>query len=180
MDTILMMFQSSAATFFNPMILLIVAAGTFLGLVFGALPGLSATMGVALLIPLTFTMDTTSAFGMMLGTYIGGMAGGAVSATLLNIPGTPSAVVTCLDGYPMAKQGRGAEALGWAAFASGFGSIVSWFLLVTLSPVLAGLCTSFGPPEYAALAFFGLTIICLLYTSPSPRDRSVSRMPSSA
>ncbi|WP_302327164.1 tripartite tricarboxylate transporter permease [Enterocloster lavalensis] len=159
MDTILMMFQSSAATFFNPMILLIVAAGTFLGLVFGALPGLSATMGVALLIPLTFTMDTTSAFGMMLGTYIGGMAGGAVSATLLNIPGTPSAVVTCLDGYPMAKQGRGAEALGWAAFASGFGSIVSWFLLVTLSPVLAGLCTSFGPPEYAALAFFGLTII---------------------
>ncbi|MCD7908243.1 MAG: tripartite tricarboxylate transporter permease, partial [Clostridium sp.] len=114
METLLMMFQSSAATFFNPMTLLVVAAGTFLGLVFGALPGLSATMGVALLIPLTFTMDTTSAFGMMLGTYIGGMAGGAVSATLLNIPGTPSAVVTCLDGYPMAKQGQGAQALGWA------------------------------------------------------------------
>ncbi len=159
METILMMFQSSAATFFNPMTLLVVAAGTFLGLVFGALPGLSATMGVALLIPLTFTMDTTSAFGMMLGTYIGGMAGGAVSATLLNIPGTPSAVVTCLDGYPMAKQGQGAQALGWAAFASGFGSVISWLLLVTLSPILAGLCTSFGPPEYAALAFFGLTII---------------------
>ncbi len=159
MNTILMMFQSSAAAFFRPMTLIVVTAGTFLGLVFGALPGLSATMGVALLIPLTFTMDTTNAFGMMLGTYIGGMAGGAVSAILLNIPGTPSAVVTCLDGYPMAKQGRGAEALGWAAFASGFGSFVSWFLLVTLSPVLAGLCTSFGPPEYAALAFFGLTII---------------------
>lgn len=159
MEMLLLMLQSSAATFFNPTMILIVAEGTFLGLVFGALPGLSATMGVALLIPLTFTMSPTSAIGMMLGTYIGGMAGGAVSATLLNIPGTPSAVVTCLDGYPMAKQGKGAQALGWAAFASGFGSIISWFMLVTLAPVLARLCTSFGPPEYAALAFFGLTII---------------------
>ena len=97
MNTILFLIQNSALTFFNPIMILIVAAGTFLGLVFGALPGLSATMGVALLIPLTFTMTPTAAFGMMLGTYIGGMAGGAVSATLLNIPGTPSAVVTCLD-----------------------------------------------------------------------------------
>ena len=159
MNTILFLIQNSALTLFNPIMILIVAAGTFLGLVFGALPGLSATMGVALLIPLTFTMTPTAAFGMMLGTYIGGMAGGAVSATLLNIPGTPSAVVTCLDGYPMAKQGKGAQALGWAAFSSGFGSVISWLLLVTLSPVLARLCTSFGPPEYAALAFFGLTII---------------------
>lgn len=159
MNTILFLIQNSALTFFNPIMILIVAAGTFLGLVFGALPGLSATMGVAILIPLTFTMTPTAAFGMMLGTYIGGMAGGAVSATLLNIPGTPSAVVTCLDGYPMAKQGKGAQALGWAAFSSGFGSVISWLLLVTLSPVLARLCTSFGPPEYAALAFFGLTII---------------------
>ncbi|MGN0305871.1 MAG: tripartite tricarboxylate transporter permease [Lachnospiraceae bacterium] len=159
MDMMIRMFQGSASTFINPMMILIVAAGTFLGLVFGALPGLSATMGVALLIPLTFTMSPTAAIGMMLGTYIGGIAGGAVSATLLNIPGTPSAVVTCLDGYPMARQGRGAEALGWAAFSSGFGSVISWLMLVTLSPFLAGLCTSFGPPEYAALAFFGLTII---------------------
>ncbi len=159
MNMTLNMFQGLSATFLNPGIVGVVAAGTFLGLVFGALPGLSATMGVALLIPLTFTMTPTSAFGMMLGTYIGGMAGGAVSASLLNIPGTPSAVVTCLDGYPMAKQGKGAQALGWAAFASGFGSLISWLMLVTLSPALARLCTSFGSPEYAALAFFGLTII---------------------
>ena len=119
-------------------------------------------MGVAILIPLTFTLEPVDAMGMMLGTYIGGMAGGAVSATLLNIPGTPSAIVTCLDGHPMVQQGRGAEALGWAAFSSGWGSLVSWVLLVTISPLLARLCTSFGSPEYAALAFFGLTIIAAI------------------
>ncbi len=85
-----------------------------------------------------------------------------MAATLLNIPGTPSAIVTCLDGHPMVQQGRGAEALGWAAFSSGWGSLVSWVLLVTISPLLARLCTSFGSPEYAALAFFGLTIIAAI------------------
>jgi len=143
----------------NPVTLLWILLGTFLGLVFGALPGLSATMGVALLIPLTFTLSPVVAIGMMLGTYIGGIAGGAVSATLLNIPGTPSAVVTCLDGHPMAMQGKAARALGWAAFSSGWGSIVSWILLITISPFLAKMCTGFGSPEYAALAFFGLSII---------------------
>lgn len=146
-------------TIADPGLFLLIAGGTFLGLAIGALPGLSATMGIALILPLTFTMEPVNAIGMMMAVYIGGMAGGAVSATLLNIPGTPSAVVTCMDGYPMAKSGRGAEALGWAAFASGFGSIISWLALTFFSPKLASLCTSFGSPEYAALAFFGLTII---------------------
>ncbi len=154
--------QAVLATVANPYTLFLVVAGTFLGLVFGSLPGLTSTMGVAILIPLTFTLEPVDAMGMMLGTYIGGMAGGAVSATLLNTPGTPSAIVTCLDGHPMVQQGRGAEALGWAAFSSGWGSLVSWVLLVTISPLLARLCTSFGSPEYAALAFFGLTIIAAI------------------
>lgn len=154
--------QAVLATVANPYTLFLVVAGTFLGLVFGSLPGLTSTMGVAILIPLTFTLEPVDAMGVMLGTYIGGMAGGAVSATLLNIPGTPSAIVTCLDGHPMVQQGRGAEALGWAAFSSGWGSLVSWVLLVTISPLLARLCTSFGSPEYAALAFFGLTIIAAI------------------
>ena len=154
--------QAVLATVANPYTLFLVVAGTFLGLVFGSLPGLTSTMGVPILIPLTFTLEPVDAMGMMLGTYIGGMAGGAVSATLLNIPGTPSAIVTCLDGHPMVQQGRGAEALGWAAFSSGWGSLVSWVLLVTISPLLARLCTSFGSPEYAALAFFGLTIIAAI------------------
>ena len=103
----------------NPTSLIMVLAGTCMGLIFGSLPGLSATMAVALLIPMTFTLEPVPAIGAMLGAYVGGMAGGAVASILLNIPGTPSAVVTTFDGYPMSKNGRAAEALGWAAFASG-------------------------------------------------------------
>ena len=143
----------------NPTAIIMVLAGTFMGLVFGSLPGLSATMAVALLIPMTFTLEPVPAIGAMIGGYIGGMAGGAVASILLNIPGTPSAVVTTFDGHPMVKAGRGAEALGWAAFASGCGSLVSWAILVLAAPKLAAMCTSFSAPEYTALAFFGLTII---------------------
>ena len=99
----------------NPTSLIMVLAGTCMGLIFGSLPGLSATMAVALLIPMTFTLEPVPAIGAMLGAYVGGMAGGAVASILLNIPGTPSAVVTTFDGYPMSKNGRAAEALGWAA-----------------------------------------------------------------
>lgn len=139
--------------------LLWILLGTFCGLVFGALPGLSATMAVALLIPLTFYLEPVVAISMLIGAYIGGIAGGAVSAILINIPGTPSSVVTTIDGHPMAVQGKAARALGWAAFSSGWGSIISWLLLVTIAPLLAKICTGFGSPEYAALAFFGLSII---------------------
>ncbi|MCI8649659.1 MAG: C4-dicarboxylate ABC transporter permease [Anaerotruncus sp.] len=147
------------ATITDPLTLLLVFVGTFMGLIFGSLPGLTASMGIALLIPITFTLEPVPAIGMMLGCYVGGIAGGAVAAILLNIPGTPSSVVTTLDGYPMARQGRAAEALGWAVFASGFGGIISWLILVIAAPSLAVLCTSFSAPEYAALALFGLTII---------------------
>jgi putative tricarboxylic transport membrane protein len=143
----------------DPICLLWTFVGTFMGLVFGSLPGLTATMGVALLVPLTFAFPTVHALGMMLGTYVGGIAGGAVAAVLLNIPGTPSSVVTTIDGYPMAQQGRAAKALGWAATASFFGGIISWLVLATVAPQVARVALSFGPPEYAALALFGLMII---------------------
>lgn len=159
MNDISFIITNFISTITDPLTMLMVMVGTFMGLVFGALPGLSATMAVALLIPLTFTLDPVTAIGMMLGAYVGGIAGGAVSAVLLNIPGTPSAVVTTLDGYPMARQGRAAEAMGWAAFASGFGSLISWMVLVLIAPTLAKFCVEFAAPEYAALAFFGLTII---------------------
>ncbi|MGI6028674.1 MAG: tripartite tricarboxylate transporter permease [Candidatus Heteroscillospira sp.] len=146
-------------TITDPLTMVMVFVGTFMGLVFGCLPGLTASMGIALLIPLTFTLDPVTAIGMMLGCYVGGMAGGAISAILLNIPGTPSAVVTTIDGHPMAQNGQANKALGWAVFASGAGSLVSWLILVTLAPALASLCTSFSAPEYASLALFGLTII---------------------
>ncbi len=147
------------ATITDPLTLLLVFVGTFMGLIFGSLPGLTASMGIALLIPLTFTLDPVPAIGMMLGCYVGGIAGGAVAAILLNIPGTPSSVVTTIDGYPMARQGKAGEALGWAVFSSGFGGLISWLILVIAAPSLAVLCTSFSAPEYASLALFGLTII---------------------
>ena len=132
----------------SPMTMLVIMLGTLMGLVFGSLPGLTATMGVALLIPLTYTMDPVQAIGMMLGCYVGGIAGGAIPAILLNIPGTPDACVTTMDGYPMAQQGRGAKALGWAAFASGIGTFFSWIILIFCAPLLASVCIEFGSPEY--------------------------------
>lgn len=143
----------------SPMTMLMIFAGTFMGLIFGSIPGLTSTMGVALLIPLTYTMNPVQAIGMMLGCFVGGVAGGAIPAILLNIPGTPDACVTTLDGYPMAKQGKGAKALGWAAFASGIGTFFSWIILIFCAPLLASFCIEFGSPEYCAIAFFGLSII---------------------
>ena len=154
-----LIFSEALKVIIDPNAIFFVTIGTLLGLIFGALPGLTATMGVALLIPITYSMAPAYALASMLGCFIGGIAGGAVSAILLHIPGTPASVSTTFDGYPLAKQGRGAEALGWAAFASGWGSIVSWAVLVFLAPMLASVCVSFSSPEYAALAFFGLTII---------------------
>lgn len=135
------------------------AVGVFIGIVFGALPGLTSVMGIALLLPITFSMDPVLALSMLIGVYVGGMAGGAIPAILLNIPGTPSAAATVLDGYPMAKKGEAAQALGWAVIASVFGGLVSWLALALVAPQLARFAVRFGPPEYAALALFGLTII---------------------
>jgi len=146
----------------DPVTLLTTIFGTFLGLTFGTLPGLTAIMGIALLIPLTYSLSPVAGVAMLIGVYIGGMSGGAISAILLNIPGTPSAVVTTFDGYPMAKKGQAAKAMGWAAFSSFFGTVFSWVILVFLSSYLAVICTSFSVFEYAALAFFGLTIVAAI------------------
>ena len=119
----------------NPTSLIMVLAGTCMGLIFGSLPGLSATMAVALLIPMTFTLEPVPAIGAMLGAYVGGMAGGAVASILLNIPGTPSAVVTTFDGYPMSKNGRAAEALvRWSVGRFWFSLRQSWRRCVPVFP----------------------------------------------
>ena len=152
-------FRECLATLADPASVGFIFIGTFVGLVFGCLPGLTATMAVALFVPLTYTLAAGNAMSMLCGCYMGGIAGGAISAILLHIPGTSSSVVTLLDGYPMAQKGQGARAVGWASFASGWGSLVSWTVLVLLSPFLAKVCVSFSSPEYAALALFGLTIV---------------------
>jgi putative tricarboxylic transport membrane protein len=142
-------------------------AGTVIGIVVGALPGLSATMGIAVLIPLTFTMQPLVALGMIAGIYNGAMYGGAIPAILVRIPGTPAGIATVFDGYPMAQQGQGALALRIALVSSALGSFLSAICLLLLAPPLASIALSFGPAEYFWLAIFGLTCIAVLL-SDSP------------
>ncbi|SNY92695.1 putative tricarboxylic transport membrane protein [Cohaesibacter sp. ES.047] len=139
-----------------------IALGTLGGLVIGALPGLTATMGVALLIPLTFSMTPVMGLNMLIGIYIGGIYGGCVSSILLRTPGTPASAATVLDGYPMAQKGEAGKALGMATIASTIGGLIAAVVLATLAPQLASIALEFGAPEYFALALFGLTIIASL------------------
>jgi putative tricarboxylic transport membrane protein len=147
---------------FSPGVLWVIALGTAGGIVIGALPGLTATMGVALLIPLTFGMDPIKGINMLIGIYIGGIYGGCISSILVKTPGTPSSAATVLDGYPLAQKGFAGKALGMATIASFVGGIFSSIVLATLAPQLASIALKFGPSEYFALALFGLTIIASL------------------
>lgn len=150
----------------SPLSLALILVGVIVGFTFGATPGLTATMGVALFIPLTFPLPPDMAISMMIALYCGSMAGGAIPAILINIPGTPSAIVTTIDGYPMTKNGRAVEAYGWALVASVMGGFVAWIALVTLAPTLARLALKLGSAEYAAVAFLGLAIISSVVSAP--------------
>ena len=134
-------------------------AGTFIGIVFGAIPGLTGVMAVALLLPFTFGMDTVTAFGLLLGIYCGAVYGGSITAILIKTPGTPAAACTVLEGYPLATQGKAKEALSLAAIASFVGGIISCAILVFVAPKLATIAIKFGPEEYFAVGLFGLSIV---------------------
>lgn len=138
---------------------IIIILSTTLGIVIGSMPGLSAAMGVALLIPLTFTMDPATGLIMLLGIYCGAIFGGSISAILISTPGTPAASATVIEGYEMTKKGQGGKALKTAALASFIGAMVSAIALYGFAPPLAQLALKFGPAEYFWLAIFGLTII---------------------
>ncbi|MBW6509996.1 MAG: tripartite tricarboxylate transporter permease [Desulfuromonadales bacterium] len=134
-------------------------AATGAGILVGALPGLSATMGVALLIPFTFGMHPLTALAAMAGMYNGAIYGGSIAAILLNIPGTPAAVCTTLDGHPMVKRGEGVLALQTAVISSTFGGAISALALMFVAPYLAALALRFGPAEYFWVAVLGLSTI---------------------
>ncbi len=136
--------------------------GVLLGIMIGALPGLSATMAVAVLVPFTFAMDPASGLIALGAIYTGAIYGGSYSAILVNTPGTPSAIATTFDGFPMAKRGDGALAITLATLASVIGGLVGVLMLMFLAPPLAGVALAFGPPEYFWLAVFGLTLISAL------------------
>lgn len=144
---------------FIPSNLFFLFFGGIAGIIVGCLPGLTATMALALLVPFTFTMSAATGLIMLGGLYVGAMFGDAIPATLINTPGTPSAIATTFDGYPMAMKGQAQQALVTNAISSLFGGVFGTIALLTLSPPLAELGLRFGPPEYFWMAIFGLTII---------------------
>ena len=141
---------------------LAVAIGVIVGIVVGALPGLSATMAISVLVPFTFGLEPLVALGLMAGIYNGAMYGGAIPAVLLRIPGTPAAVATSFDGYPMAQKGQGGFALQVAVVSSSIGGIASAFALMLLAPPLSKVTLLFGPAEVFWVAVFGLCSIIFL------------------
>jgi putative tricarboxylic transport membrane protein len=138
--------------------------GVIIGIIFGALPGISSTMSLAVLLPLTFGMDLTNAILFLMAVFNSSVYGGSIAAILINIPGTPGSIVTQMDGHPMAKKGRAGEAMTYAILASAFGGIFGWILLMFFAPLIALVALKFQSPEYAAVTFFGLTM--LAYASP--------------
>jgi putative tricarboxylic transport membrane protein len=146
----------------TPLNILLALGGVIAGTVIGSLPGLTATMAVAVLVPVTFSMAPASALILMGAIYTGAIYGGAYAAILLNTPGTPSAIATTFDGFPMAKRGDGDLAVTLACLASVSGGLVGAAFLLVLAPPLATVALAFGPVEYFWLAVFGLTLISAL------------------
>ena len=146
----------------TPLRLLLALAGVIGGTIVGSLPGLTATMAIAILVPLTFSMEPISALILMGAIYTGAIYGGAFAAILLNTPGTPSAIATTFDGYPMAKRGDGDLAITLACLASVFGGLVGACFLLVLAPPLADVALAVGPVEYFWLAILGLTLIATI------------------
>jgi putative tricarboxylic transport membrane protein len=146
----------------NPLNILFLIAGVIVGIIVGALPGLTVTMALALLLPFTFAMQADTALITLGGLYIGGMFGGCISAILINTPGTPSAIATTFDGYPLTKLGKPDQAIATAAIGSGIGGLFGGFVLLFLTPLLASVALKFGPPEYFWIAILGLTMIATL------------------
>lgn len=144
---------------FGPLTLLIMFLAVFGGLVVGAMPGLTSTMAVALLVPVTYGMTVEMGLVVLVAVYIGSISGGLVAATLLNIPGTPASVATTFDAYPMTLRGEAGKALAIGVFASFLGSLLSFCALILIAPILGSFALKFGPCEYFALVVFTLTCI---------------------
>lgn len=157
-----MVFDGLSAVLFNPSCIVWIFIGTTIGIIFGCIPGLTATMAIAMFLPITYGMDTTQGISVLIALYIGGISGGLISAILLNIPGTPASIATCLDGRPMALKGEAGKALGVGVVYSFLGTIISLFALVLISPPLASIAIKFGPFEYFSITVFSLTLIITL------------------
>ncbi len=159
------LFQNLALGFsvaLSPQNLLFCFIGVLMGTLIGVLPGIGPITGVALLIPITYGLDSTTALITMAGVYYGAMYGGSTTSILLNVPGESSSVMTCLDGYQLARKGRAGPALGMAALASFIAGTFAVIILTLVAKPLADFAVAFGPPEYFSLTFLGLTLVTSL------------------
>lgn len=161
---LLALYAAGVPIVFTPESLGLILLGVLLGILFGALPGLSSTMALALFTPLTFALSAEGAIVFLIAIYIASVYAGALAAILVNIPGTPSAIATGLDGYPLARRGEAGRAIGTATLASVLGGAFGLVVLMLLSPLVAQIARRFGSWEYAVLALMGLTLIS--YVSP--------------
>ncbi|WP_342596279.1 tripartite tricarboxylate transporter permease [Salinicola lusitanus] len=146
----------------TPMFFALIAAGTAIGIIFGAIPGMTATMAVAVCLPLTYAFGLENGIALLLGLYVGGISGGMVPAVLINIPGTPSSITTTFDGYPMAKRGEGERALKIGIVASVFGGLFSAAVLFFFAPLLADFAIKFSYVEKFLIILLALTVIASL------------------
>lgn len=148
--------------FSDPTAILLLIGGNLFGIIFGCIPGLTATLGVILLIPFTYGLTPVQGITLLISEYVGGISGGLIAACLINIPGTPSSIVTTWDGYPMAKKGKPAEALSIGVFCSLVGGVFSAIVLIFVAPQVAKVSLLFGSWEYFAVAIMGLSVIVVM------------------
>ncbi|WP_108861522.1 tripartite tricarboxylate transporter permease [Ruegeria sp. Alg231-54] len=146
----------------DPHLLMLIFVATLGGVLVGALPGLNATTGVALLLPFTITMEPIPAIAILTTIYCAATFAGAITAILINTPGTSASATTCLDGYPLAQRGEAGRALGMAAVSSTIGGIISVVCLMAAAPLMARAAYNFAPPEYFALTVFGLSMLATI------------------
>lgn len=155
---------------FTPTSLVLIFLSVLIGVIIGALPGLSSTMAVALLLPFTLGLDPVVAISMMAALYCAGTFGGSITAILINAPGAPPAVATALDGYPLAQKGQAGLALGVAAISSVSGGLISLVIFIVAAPLLAAIALEFRPQEYFALTLFGLSMLAAISGKSAPRN----------
>ncbi|WP_409966977.1 tripartite tricarboxylate transporter permease [Bengtsoniella intestinalis] len=147
---------------FTPSTFLLLVGATILGVIFGAMPGVSASMAVTLALPFVYVMDPIISIAFLVSVYCASITGGGITAILFRIPGTPSSAPTTFDGYPMAQRGEAGKALGFSLVASAVGGLIAAFAMALISPQLADLALEFGPSELFAVAFLGLSVLSCL------------------
>ena len=152
-------YLTALSAIFLPQNLLAICLGGLWGIMAGALPGISTSMGVVLLTPFTYAMSPITAFTILVSAYCGGITGGSITSILFGIPGEPSSVPTVIEGHSLAKQGRAAYALWVFLLCSIGGGLFSVFVMMAATPLIANFALRFGPPEYFALTMLGLSVV---------------------